>query len=127
MEDGGKSAGLGWTFTNREGSLRINASQIEEYVSSPLQAEVLAARAALMDAHDHGWQYLCLKSDSKELIQAIKTEEHSKEIYGIVKDINQLSTLFSFISFSFVSRSDNVLTDDLAKVALISILDVLRY
>ncbi|VVA92769.1 unnamed protein product [Arabis nemorensis] len=92
--------------------------QKEDHVASPLSAEALAMRAALWDAHDRRWQNLCLKSDAKELIQAIKYEVYSKETYGTIKDTKDLSTLFATISFEYVSRSDNVLADALAKAAL---------
>ncbi|VVB14597.1 unnamed protein product [Arabis nemorensis] len=52
-------------------------------------------RAALGEAHDRGWQFVCFKSDAKELIQAIKIEAYNKEIYGIIKDIKQLASVFS--------------------------------
>lgn len=113
-----KITGLGWVFQNREGAMRIKGWQREDHVSSPLLVEALAMRADLWEAHERGWQNLCLKSDANELIQVIKTEAYSKEIYGIIKHIKHLASLFSIISFEYVSRSDNVLVDALAKGAL---------
>ncbi|XP_023639614.1 uncharacterized protein LOC111830956 [Capsella rubella] len=49
-----QTAGLGWTFTNSNGDTSLH-SAICEHVSSPLMAESLACRAALMDAK---WCYL---------------------------------------------------------------------
>lgn len=113
-----KTACLGWTFKNKKGTMSLNYTLIEEHVSSPLLVEALAVRAAFLDAHYHGWHNLCLKSDANELIKTLKTYEYNKETYRIMKDIKHLSSMFSFISFMYVSRSDNVLADVLAKNAL---------
>lgn len=97
--------------------MRIKRWQRKDHVSSPFLAEALVMRETLGEAHEREWQSLCFKSDAKELIQAIKIETYRKEIYGIIKDIKQLS-MFYTITFEYVTRSDNVLADALPKGAL---------
>ncbi|KAG5389079.1 hypothetical protein IGI04_030620 [Brassica rapa subsp. trilocularis] len=41
-----------------------------------------------------------------------------KEIFGVVADIKNLSALFESISFTYISRSENVEADRLAKTVL---------
>ncbi|CAG7901636.1 unnamed protein product, partial [Brassica rapa] len=79
-------AGLRWIFYNQTGQIR-KGSEVHEYVSSPLMAEVLACKAMLRNA---------LSSNIENL-----------RVFGIVSNIKSLSDLFNSISF-FFSRSKNV-------------------
>ena len=88
-------AGLRWIFYNQTGQIR-KGSEVHEYVSSPLMAEVLACKAMLRNA---------LSSNIENL-----------RVFGIVSNIKSLSDLFNSISF-FFSRSKNVEADRLAKSA----------
>lgn len=57
-------------------------------------------------------------SDSKVLINSIKTKSMKLEIFGVLSDIYLLSTAFKSISFSYIPRSDNAKADYVAKQAL---------
>lgn len=93
---------LEWSFQDNDGTNIVNGTQMEGSVSSPLVVEALAVRAALTNARNLGWNKLCFKSNAKELIQAIKTENEIKEIYGIFKDIKYLFSMFLSFEFMFI-------------------------
>ena len=57
-------------------------------------------------------------SDSQTLIRAINNKMQDKEIYGILNDIHQISSVFGSISFSFLPRQQNKEADELAKRTL---------
>ncbi|CAA7035952.1 unnamed protein product [Microthlaspi erraticum] len=125
--------GLGWIFTRATGERLDQGQEAERFVSSPLMAEALAIRSALNHALEIGIACIHLKSDAQVLIRAISSQEQISEIYGILFDINALASMFTSISFSFISRSENSLADSLAKdaksrlVALISQRDPLVF
>ena len=52
---------------------------------------------------------------------AINTKEKIVEAQGVLFDINQLCTLFTSVSFDFISRDFNEDADALAKAALQSL------
>ncbi|CAN7062598.1 unnamed protein product [Brassica rapa subsp. trilocularis] len=115
-----KRAGLAWIFTDSTG-LRINqGTTTKDQISSPLIAEALALRSALLSAETLGFRKLRCFSDNSTLIRAINTDLQIKEIYGIIKDIKTISSAFVGITFSFFSRSMNVEADGLAKQYLSS-------
>ena len=93
-------------------------SRVQNFVPSPLVAEALALRAGLIDAVELELPKLRMLSDNSTLIRAINNDAQVKEIFGIVKDIQELSSVFVEISFAHIRRSSNVEADRLAKVAL---------
>ncbi|XP_018476663.2 uncharacterized protein LOC108847814 [Raphanus sativus] len=112
-----KASGLGWIFTI-PGARSQQGFQSNLHVRSALQAEALAIREALKHAIHLGYTKIWLRSDSKGLIEAIVSITKPKEVYGILADIETLSSTFLFCSFSFVSRSLNGPADAIAKSAL---------
>ncbi|CAA7029794.1 unnamed protein product [Microthlaspi erraticum] len=100
-------AGAGWIFTSREGSNLDSGSLAEPFVSSPLMAEAIAIRSALIQALEKNFLHLQIKSDAQDLIRALTSQEKIKEIYGLLFDIQSLAKLFTSISFRFVPRSEN--------------------
>lgn len=52
------------------------------------------------------------------LIRAINSKSQIKEIYGILQDIDRLSSLFASIHFQHITRSQNKEADLLAKHGL---------
>lgn len=100
-----KRAGLAWIFKESNGTIATQGSEIQHSVSSPLMAEALAIRSSLVMAVEHEIPNLRIYSDSLTLIRAINTKMHDKEIYGILCDIHQISSVFGSISFSFLPRS----------------------
>ena len=81
-------------------------------------AEALAVGEALLHAKALHLSNICLKSDNQVLIKALNSKQHPVEIYGINLDIENLSSSFSSITFSYVPRSLNLAADALAKSAL---------
>ncbi|KAG7578510.1 Ribonuclease H domain [Arabidopsis thaliana x Arabidopsis arenosa] len=112
-----QAAGLGWTFSGPPG-IPPHHSALCENVSSPLMAESLACRAAIMDAIDSGATHLLLESDCLQLVGAINAQSIILEIHGIISDIFLcVKSLSSFIC-RYIPRSANVVADTLAKYCL---------
>lgn len=109
--------GLGWTIETSEGSYQ--SSKCEPFVISPLIAESLAMRKAILRSKELGILKVKCESDSKQLIKAIKEGNSCMEIYGIVADIIALSGCFESIWFNWIPREDNVVADTLAKQCLV--------
>ncbi|XP_013608331.1 PREDICTED: uncharacterized protein LOC106315106 [Brassica oleracea var. oleracea] len=113
-------AGCGWYILTPEKTITLQGTRMFEHISSPLMAEALAIRSALLHALDAGITLICIKSDCQALINALSSKYHSADIYGIIRDIEALSYRFSRISFSFIPRSQNSMADTLAKSAMYS-------
>lgn len=90
-------------------------------MASPLMAEALAVREALLQAKALHLTNIFLKSDNQVLIKALSSKQHPVELYGINLDIGNLSLSFTAISFAHVPRSLNSTADALAKSALYSL------
>ncbi|CAA7060148.1 unnamed protein product [Microthlaspi erraticum] len=113
-----QTAGFGWVIINANETEISRGHKAEPFVRSPLAAEALALREALLYAKVHDLNNLCFKSDSQTLIRAILNRDQVAEIYGILQDIHQLASTFESILFSFTPRSSNLVADSLAKFAL---------
>ncbi|ESQ56345.1 hypothetical protein EUTSA_v10027466mg, partial [Eutrema salsugineum] len=61
---------------------------------------------------------IIMRSDSLELIQAINAKDPHKAIYGIISDIKEIASAFTFCCFLHIPRSKNIIADQLAKWAL---------
>lgn len=112
-----KAAGLGWT-TSLPSGISSQHSAVCENVSSPLMAESLACRAAIMDAVSSGATHLLLESDCSQLVGAINSRSAILEIHGIISDIFLSINSFSNFICRFIPRSANVIADGLAKHCL---------
>ncbi|XP_024015914.1 uncharacterized protein LOC112089169 [Eutrema salsugineum] len=113
-----KSAGLGWIFVEPNRQPISEHSHTEKFVSSPLVAEALTVREALLYARSVQRQILHINSDSQTLIAAIRSGDLPAEIYGVLQDIKSISASFSLVTFNFISRSLNSVADSIAKKAL---------
>ena len=113
-----KKAGLAWIIREESGTTISQGSKPQGRVNSPLIAEALALRAGIIDAVKLELSKLRMLSDNSTLIRAINNDAQVKEIFGVVKDIQELSSVFVEISFAHVPRSSNVEADRLAKLAL---------
>ncbi|XP_056850981.1 uncharacterized protein LOC130500236 [Raphanus sativus] len=113
-----KAAGCGWILHIPWLEEEIRGSSLEVHVASPLMAEALAVREALQQAKLLHIPNICLKSDNQVLVKALISKQHPVELYGINLDIENLSSCFSSVSFSYVSRNLNSAADSLAKAAL---------
>lgn len=83
-------------------------------------AEASAILEAITQASISGWKKLQINSDSLSLVKAINLGTGNKETSGIIADIVNFAAHFETISFSYVSRNQNVTVDGLAKAALSS-------
>lgn len=113
-----RTAGLAWILWGHNGEKTNQESEIQQYVSSPLMVEALAIRSAIAMAAALEIPNLQICSDSQTLIRAINNKMQDKEIYGILNDIHQISSVFGSISFSFLPRQQNKEADELAKRTL---------
>ncbi|XP_056853562.1 uncharacterized protein LOC130502841 [Raphanus sativus] len=113
-------AGLAWIIYDASGKPLRQGSSSQELVASPLVAEALSLRAGIVSAVSLELPKLKMLSDNVTLIRAINNDAQAKEIYGIVKSIQQIASVFVEITFDHVSRSSNVEADRLAKLALLS-------
>ncbi|KAJ0258883.1 Ribonuclease H domain-containing protein [Hirschfeldia incana] len=110
------SSGLGWIVssspTDKEFSKRM------EFVTSPLVAEGLALREAVITSRRLNLSNVRFESDSSGLIKNISSSIPVVELHSIVTDILNLSATFSSVSFSWISREENREADFLAKCSL---------
>ncbi|CAA7024598.1 unnamed protein product [Microthlaspi erraticum] len=113
-----QAAGYGWVFKSGKDEFLKEGCKAEAPVRSPLAAEALALREALLEARSRGWTDLCIKSDSQTLVRAIRSNDNVAEIYGVVQDIHLLATSFVKISVEFTPRSQSQQADSIAKLAL---------
>lgn len=108
-----RPGGCGWCDVNHENIVFLQGTRAFEFISSPLMAEALAIWSALL--HASQIFIICIKSDCQILIVALSSKRHSIYFYGIIQDIETLYLRFSHISFSFILRSLNYMTDSLTK------------
>lgn len=95
-----RSAGFGWIIDDMVSSSHHSATDL--YVSSPLMAEALAVRSAINFALAGGIEAISIRSDSQGLINIINRQEMKSELFGILRDIYGISTLF-FLHLSLLN------------------------
>ncbi|XP_056863910.1 uncharacterized protein LOC130511096 [Raphanus sativus] len=115
-----KRAGFAWILTDSTGNSIERGNATQDMINSPLIAEAIALRLALTSAEKLGLPKLQCFSDNETLIRAINCDMQVKKIFGIIRDIKQLSSAFVAISFSHFYRSSNVEANALAKQSLAS-------
>ncbi|KAF2582971.1 hypothetical protein F2Q68_00003665 [Brassica cretica] len=111
-------AGLAWIISEAQNNIKKQGSTTQEFVVSPLVAEALALRLGIITVVNLDLPKIKMLSDNQTLIRAMKNDIQIKEIYGIIKDIQQILTVFVDISFCFLPRLENVQADCLAKQTL---------
>lgn len=114
-----KKAGLAWIITKDQTNTKKQGAITQEFVASPLVAEALALHLGIITAVNLDLPKIKMLSDNQTLIRAIKNDIQIKEIYGIIKDIQQIASAFVDISFCFISRLENTHADHLAKQTLL--------
>ncbi|CAA7045267.1 unnamed protein product [Microthlaspi erraticum] len=110
-------AGAAWIFTTQDDTQIASGTTAEAFAPSPLTAEAIAIRSALIQALEMNFLHLQIKSDAQDLLRAITSREKIKEIHSLLSDITSLAQLFTSISFRFIPRSENSKADSLAKSA----------
>lgn len=111
------ATGCGWIFKGSTLPGTQHGSKCFDYTPSPLVGEGLAVRLAFSQALSSGFSKVCVFSDCQVLVRAVSSKSPPVELYGIVRDIEILSSLFESFSLSFVSRALNSEADLLAKAA----------
>lgn len=112
-----KRAGLAWIIDDTGSSTSLSATSSS--VGSPLIAETLALRNAMISALRLGHNDLLILSDSQVLINLVKTKGTHIEIVILLADIQFLSTQFIAVDFKFIPRRFNSRADLVAKQALL--------
>ena len=114
-----KAVGLAWIFLNQDSTEISRESSFQTAVSSPLMAEALAIRGALLHASASDLNLIWLRSDSQGLIKAINSNLRSIELYGVLSDVDSIISSASLsVSFSFIPCDCNGLADSLTKSCL---------
>ncbi|KAL0711635.1 hypothetical protein Bca4012_018613 [Brassica carinata] len=111
-------AGIAWIVTGDQSFQSTSGTASLDFVASPLVAEALALRLGIITAATQGFDNIIFLSDCLTHARAINCKQQIKEIFGILKDIEHLSSGFASIRFSHISRSQNRDADFLAKQAL---------
>ncbi|KAL0751615.1 hypothetical protein Bca101_033618 [Brassica carinata] len=111
-------AGGGWYCIDHENVIILQGARVFEIISSPLMAEAIAIRSALLHALEAGITEICIKSDYQALIAAIFSKRFPADLYRISRDIETLSLCFVCISFCFIPRNLNSRADSMAKFVL---------
>ena len=92
-EKSSKWSGLAWVFKDTRTKINHKESKIQDFVSSPLMTEAIRSTSSL------GISSIQVRYDSQTLIKVITNKQFQKEIYGILADIECLSSLFFSTSF----------------------------
>ncbi|KAG5402222.1 hypothetical protein IGI04_016829 [Brassica rapa subsp. trilocularis] len=110
------TAGAGWVILSSPQNMTFQ--QHLEFVASPLMAEGLALREAVLTCQRLKLQHIRFESDSAQLIKCLSSNETSAELHSVVFDILKLSECFDSVSFVWLPRERNVEADGLAKGTL---------
>ncbi|RYR47301.1 hypothetical protein Ahy_A07g033241 [Arachis hypogaea] len=96
----------------------LTASNSKIVATSPLVAEALAVRKALIIAKNFQLERIIFESDSLILIQALKSKASIAEIQVILDDILDLARNISNCGFTWVPREGNGLAHEVAKLTV---------
>lgn len=110
--------GLGCIGRDNQGSILFKSSATEQFVASVIQGEALAIKAGLQEASLHGFSTVAIKSDSKTLIELLRSGKVTNELVGLLHDIRSLAANLVSVTFQFIPRSANTVADEMAKSAL---------
>ncbi|KAL9247171.1 hypothetical protein vseg_020631 [Gypsophila vaccaria] len=111
-----RKAAAGWVLYDDS---PIGESSVSFGAYSPIQAEGLGIREALIWARDRNIQHLKVFSDCKSLIQQILgTEDTANQVKSTIDDIKYLSNSFHCISFYFIPRILNIKAHSLTSKAM---------
>ncbi|KAJ1388799.1 Ribonuclease H-like superfamily [Sesbania bispinosa] len=87
-------------------------------VSSPLVAEALALREAVLAAYNMQWNKVIFESDCLILIEACRKEKVVVEIQGVVADILTVVEGFIHCGFTWVQRQANKVAHHIVQAVL---------
>lgn len=111
-----RAAGLGWTIQSLG---QTSSSQLFVHrVNSPLMAEGLVLREALISCKELEVKTITVESDSSILIKTACGLESVAELHGILAYFRKLSCCFDSVCFNWILRDQNIVADKLVKDAL---------
>ena len=117
-------SGIGVVIRDNNGAVLASCSEKMFQAYKTEETEALAARKALMFAHELGFQSVILEGDALGLIQALKSQEQNVcPLSLLVEDVKVYSNHFRRVLYSHIKRNGNSIAHSLAKHA-ISILDL---
>ncbi|KAF3492493.1 hypothetical protein DY000_02056014 [Brassica cretica] len=111
-----RKAGLGWCLNIQPQTRSFQKSL--EFVSTPLMAEGLALREAVITCRRLELKSLRFESDSAQLIKSLIQSPPTPELHSIVADVLAFCDKFESVSFVWIPRLKNMVADGLAKEAL---------
>ena len=113
--------GVGSILRNHQGAILFASCKQLFHVTSPLQAEALAALEGIYLALSCGFVSIELESDSSLVVNKLKQmDDDSSEISSFIMTIKSLYSHFQFVSFSHVLRASNIPAHLLAQKARFS-------
>lgn len=118
------TASISWIFASPSSSELNQGSMIQLHVSSPLLAEALALREALLQATSLNITDIWIRSNSQALVREFNRKRGPSELHRTPMDIIGLSSSFVLCFLSFVSRNFNGPANVLAKSCLNNLLSV---
>ncbi|KAH0870689.1 LOW QUALITY PROTEIN: hypothetical protein HID58_077711 [Brassica napus] len=105
-----------WIFNSLASPLTSNGFQFQKPVYSVLIAEGLARSSFLRPILSASLKFSF--NQTRKLIIAINLIIKLMSLYGILSDIESLSSIFDFCIFTFISRKHNKHADSLAKTCV---------
>ncbi|KAL8502167.1 hypothetical protein ACS0TY_021326 [Phlomoides rotata] len=112
------SVGFVFVLRNHEGTVLFAGSKCVLAAGKSSLLEALALRCALGRTISHGFQDLCLESDSQTLISALQDHlEADQQTMLIVEVIRETAQPFNSFNFCFVRREGNSAAHVLAHYA----------
>ncbi|XP_057445040.1 uncharacterized protein LOC130737306 [Lotus japonicus] len=112
---GSSRTGLACVIRDHNGEILLGSATIT-LAPSPLVAEGLALREAMLLMTNLDCKKACLESDSKTLIEACRGVKESGSLKTIVTDIKRLSFQFDECNFQWTKRQGNVVAHEVAKL-----------
>ena len=112
-------SGVGVVIRDNNGAVLVSCSEKLTQAYKAEETETLAARKALMFAHELGFQRVILEGDALGLIQALKSQEQNLSPLGsLVEDVKLYSNHFQRVLYSHVKRNRNSEAHNQAKHAI---------
>ena len=110
---------FGVVIRDNNGAVLASCSEKLSQAYKAEETKALAARKALMFAHELGFQRVILEGDALGLIQALKSQEQNLSPLGLlVEDVKVYSNHFQRVLYSHVKRNGNSVAHSLAKHAI---------
>lgn len=119
---------FGLDFHNLQGLLNYRA-RLEILSFYRISSTCRSSCSTWNSVLSYGWSSLSvwIRSDSLQLVRAIRSKIYPMDIFGVLMDVECLSLYFNFVSFCFIHRDQNFFADFIAKSALYSVVNWFFY